>query len=287
MARHPWKRVPRRDWISYSYARMAVGPEQQSRDVELLAHVPEDGSPVGNTRLRTELGWDDDDLYWSIRNRLLNAGVLELGRGRGGSVKRVLVPDSGPVTRERVEEETQQAAEQYAEESALYQPMRDVIEHGWAKSRGITPAVVEIIAHGGSKPTGTWKRPDVVSVAVQAFTHLPGKFIEVATFEIKPSNSIDVLAVYEALSHRQAATHAYVLLHVPVAERERVAGKIEEVSTLARSHGIGLIVAEDPRDFDAWEELVPAQRVEPEPADLERFMAGQLKGSDKIAELVR
>jgi hypothetical protein len=119
-------------------------------------------------------------------------------------------------TPEGAEEAAAEVAELYAAEAALYPPVREVIENGWAKNRNIKPDVVEITARQGKTPTGgPWTRPDVVSVAVQQFTHLPGKFIEVVTFEIKPSNNVTVLAVYEALAHRRSATHAYVVLPVP------------------------------------------------------------------------
>jgi len=43
----------------------------------------------GNVTLQRELGWSEDS-YWPIRDRLVDAGLLELGRGRGGSVSLVI-----------------------------------------------------------------------------------------------------------------------------------------------------------------------------------------------------
>ncbi len=58
---------------------------------KLLELVPETGA-IGNTRLRNELvhrhGWDDER-YWETRQRLRQRGVVEVGRGRGGSLRRV------------------------------------------------------------------------------------------------------------------------------------------------------------------------------------------------------
>jgi hypothetical protein len=59
---------------------------------ELLKQVPE-SSTIGNVSLSNALGWDQDSLYWDIRNRLIERGVLVQGRGRGGSVRR-LIADS-------------------------------------------------------------------------------------------------------------------------------------------------------------------------------------------------
>jgi hypothetical protein len=55
----------------------------------LLLLVPSSDA-IGNVSLRNllaERGWDDE-LYWAIRNRLIERGILETGRGKGGSVRR-------------------------------------------------------------------------------------------------------------------------------------------------------------------------------------------------------
>jgi hypothetical protein len=53
----------------------------------LLDQVPEVGKAIGNTMLRERLEWSEDQ-YWTVRARLLERGLLEVGRGRGGSVRR-------------------------------------------------------------------------------------------------------------------------------------------------------------------------------------------------------
>lgn len=52
-----------------------------------LSLVPADGSSIGNGALRAALGWDEAT-YAGIRDGLVAAGLLEKGRGRGGSVRR-------------------------------------------------------------------------------------------------------------------------------------------------------------------------------------------------------
>jgi len=54
---------------------------------KLLAHVPPDGSTVGNLALMRRLGWDDAT-YSRVRDALCAAGQLTRGAGRGGSVRR-------------------------------------------------------------------------------------------------------------------------------------------------------------------------------------------------------
>ena len=59
-----------------------------SHQSALLALVPPDGSTVGNTSLREQLGWDEA-AYVAVRDELVAAGLIEKGKGRGGSVKRI------------------------------------------------------------------------------------------------------------------------------------------------------------------------------------------------------
>jgi len=60
-------------------------PRRPDADI-LLAHVPTGGS-IGNQRLRTSLGWEEDR-YEKVRDALVEDGLLVKGRGRGGSLQR-------------------------------------------------------------------------------------------------------------------------------------------------------------------------------------------------------
>lgn len=59
---------------------------------------------------------------------------------------------------------------------------------------------------------------------------------------------------------------------------------IADVAEVARGHGVGLVIAGDPDDYDTWEELVEARRVEPDPERLDTFIATQL--SERAKSLV-
>ena len=97
-------------------------------------------------------------------------------------------------------------------EADLYPDIQATLETFWARERQIEPLAVEITAAQGRKATGgRWTRPDLISVAVRTYRYLPGKYMEVVTFEVKPSDAVTVTAVYEALAHLRSATHAYVI----------------------------------------------------------------------------
>ena len=58
----------------------------------LLAWVPVDGSSIGNQslleRLKGQFPQISDEAFWAARDGLIEQGVLQKGRGRGGSVLR-------------------------------------------------------------------------------------------------------------------------------------------------------------------------------------------------------
>ena len=67
-----------------------------SLDAEKLWEtLPEDGSSIGNQRARVDLGWPYER-YIEARDLLLASGEITLGRGRGGSVRRVQVDAPEP-----------------------------------------------------------------------------------------------------------------------------------------------------------------------------------------------
>jgi hypothetical protein len=179
-----------------------------------------------------------------------------------------------------------EAALAYVHEADLYPQTRHTLETFWAKERQIEPLAVEITASQGRRATGgRWTRPDLVSVAVRTYRYLPGKYMEVVTFEVKPSDAIDVTAVYEALAHLRSATHAYVIFHVPDEVDEAIRQTIEEARHVARGHGVGVITMANPADWDTWTELEEARRVEPDPERLDEFINVQLSqpAHDRIA----
>jgi len=241
---------------------MQLDPAQK----ELLAGIPNDGSTIGNMRLRKNLGWSNDR-YFAVRDTLVDAGLVELGRGKGGSVRRVAIDPDPPLV--------------FSKELDLYEPLLPVIEHEWAQARRTTPVAVTITALQGRTATGgTWTRPDITCVALRTFTYVPGSYLDITTFEVKPIDRLDVRAVFEAVAHRRAATEVYVLAHAPFGwTRERM----QPIADVAMDNGVGFIVVEDPEDFDTWDELVAPERFHPDPSQLDSFISTQLSEEDREA----
>jgi hypothetical protein len=256
---------------------------------KLFEVVPMDGSTIGNIRAQKQLRWEEGR-YWSARDALVDRGLIGRGVGRGGTLFRVLEEHEEPevqvvvplATSETVEAAAVAAVAAVQREDGLYEPLAGVIRGAWARDHRSNLLAVEIVARQGRRATGgTWSRPDIVTVEVLNLLYVPTKILEVVTFEVKPADAIDVQCVYESLAHRRAATHAYVVLHVPASEQAALTEVLQGVLAVARSHGVGVVTFADPSDYDTWEELAPAERVEPDPERLNAFIDNQLPDSVK------
>lgn len=255
---------------------------------QLMARVPIEGT-IGNTSLIAALaasGWETA-YYWQIRNRLIERGQLVRGRGQGGSVRRAVggdvavgvvasVPETSPVPR---------GMDGTPTERALYEPMAAVMRAKWAGDYRLETFHVEVTAHQGARQTGgKWTRPDITLVACRTFPYVPGRHFDVITFEVKPADALDVTVVYEALSHRRAATRAYALLHVPPGLELQLREVVDAICNEAKRFGVGVIVAGEPGDYSTWEEMVEAVRHEPDPERLNEFLSQQV--SQHCRELI-
>ena len=184
-------------------------------------------------------------------------------------------PEQGPAV-----EDTQ--GEAAPSEADLYEPIAKVLEKRWIKDYRLDDFVLEITAKQGRRETGgTWSRPDIVVASVSNYPFVPGKHLDVTTFEVKPPTAVDVTAVYEALAHLRAATRGFVLLHIPSDMQPSMQQRIEDVFEEANRHGVGLIVAEKPDDYDTWDFRVEAVRRETDPMKLNDFVAAQLSLESK------
>jgi hypothetical protein len=238
-------------------------------DAEMLMElVPEDGSFVGNVSLITQLGWTKDkDKYWRVRERLLEDGQLERGRGKGGSVRRS-VTNSDPIATVKPLRNSL--------EGQLYEPLLRVLSSDWVREMRIEPDQIhfEVTARQGKKATGgTWTRPDITAVSVRSFQHLPIKYFDVWTFEVKPIAALDVTAVFEAASHASRATRSYALLQVSGDAAETYESDIiERCVREATRISVGLIIFSSASDFTTWETKVEAPRLETAPEALDEFV---------------
>lgn len=153
----------------------------------LLDCLPRDGGTISNRAVQERLGWATDH-YWTVRDALVDAGLVVRGRGRGGTVRRYIESDDADkvmAVSVAVGAGSARAVEEVIEnELALYEPMQRVIAGDWAKDHRSDPLAVEVTALQGRRDTGgVWSRPDIVTVEVRTFAYVPGKHLELTTFE--------------------------------------------------------------------------------------------------------
>jgi hypothetical protein len=132
-----------------------LAPEQiEAKQQELLQSVPA-ATSIGNKALREKLGntWTED-LYWGIRSRLIERGQLEAGKGRGGSVRLVPVPQLQPTQQQSAAQPAPQAGAptvpDYTKEAELYEPISHVLRNNWSKEQGFDNYLVGLAKQ--SKP---------------------------------------------------------------------------------------------------------------------------------------
>jgi hypothetical protein len=118
-------------------------------------------------------------------------------------------------------------------------------------------------------------------VSVRSFEHLPGKYTDVWTFEVKSIDALDVTAVFEAASHASRATRSYALLQVPDASDSVVDDLIDRCAREAARLRVGLITFSSETEFQTWETKVEAPRLDTAPEALDEFIGYLSEGAKK------
>jgi hypothetical protein len=259
---------------------------------QLLGKVPNDGTSVGNTTLRTRLGWEKTR-YFDAQKLLVQSGLISLGRGKGGSVSKVIAPDVESSVLETTQDIVQRTETEAQRELGLYEPLRKGLELWFDHQRQFEFLHVEVTGSKGSRDTGgKWTRPDLTAVAVQVFELLSTKHLSVVTFEVKADpgqeGTVDISGVFEALAHSRGATESFLIIHIPDGKPERRKGwnRVRDECTRV---GIGLITFDSPEDDETFEVHVDARLRTPNPADMSGFLMLQLSepGKNKLRTSLR
>jgi len=249
-----------------------VLPEQtngfEEKLSKLLALIPSDGTPKGNIRLLQESGLAEDE-YWLLRNKLIEQGKIGKARGKGGSVY-LLGAEESP-------EKVQKRKRRKSVENDLYADFEKWLSEFWAKDVNLTWFRIEKTAHQGSRQTGgKWTRPDFAIVAVNTYRYFPGKFLELISFEVKPSLRDALAGVFECAAHSVYANRSYLAVSL----EDDADVESEDFARIAREcerFGLGLITFSDAEDKESYQVLVDASRRTPDPSEVDKFIASQLK----------
>ena len=199
---------------------------------------------------------------------LRNCGLVTTSSGRSRRVRRIQRRPEGKVR-----------------ELDLYPALLREIETGWADQAPHDyqepDRFCQVLDTHAVKGQGRWSAPDITLLGGKTLPFLPGKFLDVVTFEIKPE--LDLTGVYEALSHRTHATHSYLVCHHPRRRGRPSEADVARITRAATREGIGFIIARQSDDYEEWEELVPAVRSTPEPETLHDFLLYLYTSVDRTA----
>lgn len=262
-------------------------PTDDQMKARLLEELKSRSGYSSNTKLMSALGWSEDE-YWRVRNKLIDDGVLTKGAGKGGTVRiatdlEVVSEPTKTLMIEAVVAQVEVSA--VLDEEALYEPCAETLRMYWFPERQITELHIEVTARQGRRNTGgTWTRPDISALSTRTFRYVPGRHLDVWTFEVKAMNQLDVVGIFEAGAHSRSATRSYCLFEVSAVRDEGTESVLRRAQDEARRFGIGLITFNNPSDYSTWETLVEAVRRDPAPELLDEFIAKQISetGRDKL-----
>ena len=163
-----------------------------------------------------------------------------------------------------------------SDETYYYKPIMRELELNWAEQPGREyhqrQRFLRVLdTHHQGATAGRWRRPDITLLGGKVLRYLPGKFLDVVTFEVK-WGGMPIEGLYEALAHRRRANFAYVVCVWP--EDWRPPSPTEQATMVAEAtrQGIGVILARQEDDYQRWEELVEPVRHEPDPQHLHDFL---------------
>lgn len=273
----------------YDERRMMTPEEMTELSDILLNLVPKNGAPIGNVTLsekfvkavKNQLDKDiTTDDYWEVRNKLIEDNKLLKGRGKGGSVSKVIEEDISKVQQEK--------EERYAKEGELYDPLKNMLYEYWPKENNIKNFILEVTASQGRRATGgRWTRPDIAIVSVNTFSYLPGKFLEVTTFEIKPKDMFEITGAFETAAHLAFAHYAFLAVHV--SKKSPKDDDFERLKSECRRLGVGLMTFLDPAKYETMEIVIDPQRAYPPPFNVNDFIHRQVSqtNQNKILEMIK
>ncbi len=258
---------------------MDQAKKTEYRDV-LLSLIPESGTSIGNSTLRDQfrgrIGGDgetfSDQDYWQLRDLLIDEGLIGQGRGRGGSVHRLIVATAPqtPLTAPSINERS------------LYAPFGQAIISGYVKDNRIKRFIWADTASGGPH-RGQWTRPDFTLIAVRTYAFTPGKRLEVITFEVKPSLDTAFQGIFEALAHSVFAHRSYLAVNVSnFAEDSEIPDDriVQECERLQ----VGYIRFGNVADYNTYDIVHSPEIQDPDPYEVDTFITAQVT-AEKQEEL--
>jgi hypothetical protein len=150
-------------------------PEISALKDQLLSLIASRGL-VENEELVRMLGWDAESCGY-IGRLLIQAGMLRAGK-RGEELK------PGGSDAWQAESKSEAVLTRRSEKS-LYSPIIETLRSAWVAEHEIQDFVMDLTASQGGRATGgKWSRPDITLACSNEYKYVPGRFVELRTFEV-------------------------------------------------------------------------------------------------------
>jgi hypothetical protein len=210
--------------------------------------------------------------YGDAEQALVDDGQIERRRGRYGGI---YILDEQKVDGRSL---TKQITEDRKLESAAYEPALEILLNRWKEDAGFTSTFGAITAGQGRRKTGgRWTQPDIVICTVSDWIFSSRPEGEVRSIEVKRFEALDVLAVYEALSHKNQAHYAYLLIVGFPDELDEYQQELyDRVYAVANQHGIGIMTSSEVSDWDSWSFELDAMRSNADHSAINQLVMDQL-----------
>jgi hypothetical protein len=128
----------------------------------------------------------------------------------------------------------------------------------------------------GNVVGGTWRKPDIVLLAIHKFVSRASPELTLTGFELKIANNFDVTSVYQAHAYTRFLHHAYVVVHYPTDISWPSA--LADIRGHAQELGIGIVRLTSIDGDGRYEIVLSSQRREPQPHRVDEFINDQLPG---------
>jgi hypothetical protein len=200
-------------------------------DRDRILRLLSDSEGLSNLRVKTELGLADER-YEKVRGELIQEGLVEKIRGRGGGVR---------LTRKGEKEilDIDEPTSTVGREADLYEPLRKFLE-----KQASEDSVKSVICETHNlKVRGKWQNPDVTRISIEHHRNLRKTRVAVTTYEVKQFWRWDTGTVFEAASHHRFSHESWVVLEWPNGAEFSLTDptyKIDQIQRECQRFGVGL-----------------------------------------------
>lgn len=136
---------------------------------------------------------------------------------------------------------------------------------------------VQDVSYASADPGGLWSRPDLAAVVYRRGRFVPNWQTELFSFEVKTTNGLNDMAVYEAFAHTRFAHYTY--LFWPVGDDPAD----PKIVGLCKEFGIGILTARDPIDLQSYNMVLKAQRRDIDASLVDSFIAQRFTPDSQAA----